>query len=52
MFAEGQLLRFDPFLFKNGAPSKPKFYVVLKHMDSLRLAQGKLSAHQNCVRLI
>lgn len=32
MFAEGQLLRFDPFLFKNGAPSKPKFYVVLKHM--------------------
>lgn len=34
MFAEGQLLRFDPFLFKNGAPSKPKFYVVLKHMDS------------------
>ena len=34
MFAEGQLLRFDPFLFKNSAPSKPKFYVVLKHMDS------------------
>lgn len=32
MFAEGQLLRFDPFLFKNGAPCKPKFYVVLKHM--------------------
>lgn len=32
MFAEGQLLRFDPFVFKNGAPSKPKFYVVLKHM--------------------
>lgn len=32
MFAEGQLLKFDPFLFKNGAPSKLKFYVVLKHM--------------------
>ena len=32
MFAEGQLLRFDPFMFKNGAPSKPKYYVVLKHM--------------------
>lgn len=34
MFAEGQLLRFDPFIFKNGAPSKPKYYVVLKHMGS------------------
>lgn len=33
MFAEGQVLKFDPFLFKNGAPSKPKYYVVLKHMD-------------------
>lgn len=32
MFAEGQLLRFDPFLFKNGAPSKPKYYLVLKHI--------------------
>lgn len=32
MYAEGQLLRFDPFTFKNGAPQKPKFYVVLKHM--------------------
>lgn len=39
MFAEGQLLRFDPFLFKNEAPSKPKFYVVLKHMgDDLMMA--------------
>ena len=39
MFAEGQLLRFDPFLFKNGAPSKPKYYVVLKHMgDDLMMA--------------
>lgn len=34
MFAEGQLLRFDPFLFKNGAPSKPKYYVVLKYMGA------------------
>lgn len=41
MFAEGQLLRFDPFLFKNGAPSKPKFYVVLKHMDSHSTGSGQ-----------
>lgn len=39
MFAEGQLLRFDPFLFKNGKPSKPKYFVVLKHMgDELMMA--------------
>ena len=41
MFAEGQLLKFDSFLFKNGAPSKPKYYVVLKHMD---LAGGLMMA--------
>lgn len=41
MFAEGQLLKFVPFLFKNGAPSKPKYYVVLKHMD---LAGGLMMA--------
>lgn len=39
MFAEGQLLRFNPFYFKNGASSKPKYYVVLKHMgDDLMMA--------------
>lgn len=32
MYAEGQLLRFDPFVFKNGRPQKPKYYLVLKHM--------------------
>lgn len=59
MFAEGQLLRFDPFLFKNGAPSKPKFYVVLKHMEgdlmmaSLPTSQdhvpGDLSDRTGCI---
>lgn len=61
MFAEGQLLRFDPFLFKNGAPSKPKYYVVLKHMDkdlmmaSLPTSQdhvpGDLEVSSGCVSL-
>ena len=59
MFAEGQLLRFDPFMFKNGKPSKPKFYVVLKHMEgdlmmaSLPTSQdhvpGDLSDSTGCI---
>ena len=31
MFEEGNLLYFDPFLFKNGATPKPKFFIVLKN---------------------
>lgn len=59
MYAEGQLLRFDPFVFKNGAPGKPKFYVVLKHMgEELMMASlptsqdhvpGDLSDRTGCV---
>lgn len=30
MYVEGVLLRFEPFYFKNGAPSKSKYFVVLK----------------------
>lgn len=33
MFEEGNLLRFVPFLFKNGAVPKPKYFVVLKSLD-------------------
>lgn len=33
MFKEGQLLRFNNFVFKNGANPKPKFFVVLRNMD-------------------
>lgn len=32
-YAEGHLLRFTPFVFKNGAPPKKKYYIVLKHLD-------------------
>ena len=32
MFDEGTLLYFEPFIFKNGAPSKNKFFLVL-HND-------------------
>lgn len=49
MFAEGQLLRFDPFLFKNGAPSKPKFYIVLKHIGSGDLMMASLPTSQDHV---
>jgi hypothetical protein len=30
MFEEGNVIYFDPFYFKNGNPSKPKYFVVLK----------------------
>ena len=28
MFEEGKLLRFEPFIFKNGASPKPKYLLV------------------------
>lgn len=34
MFEVGQLLKFNPFLFKNGASPKPKFFVVLAHLGN------------------
>ena len=33
MFQEGKLLKFSPFVFKNGARPKVKYYIVLKHLD-------------------
>lgn len=33
MFEEGNLLLFHPFLFKNGATPKDKFFVVLKELE-------------------
>lgn len=33
MFDEGNLLYFSPFIFKNGAPPQPKFFLVLKTME-------------------
>jgi hypothetical protein len=30
LFTPGQLIYFDPFHFKNGAASKPKYFLVLK----------------------
>ena len=33
MFEEGNLLRFEPFLFKNGAVPKYKYFVVIKDID-------------------
>ena len=33
MYKEGQLLQFSPFVFKNGNAPKPKYFVVLKHID-------------------
>lgn len=33
MFQEGQLLKISPFVFKNSNTPKPKYYVVLRHID-------------------
>lgn len=41
MYAEGQLLSFTPFVFKNGALPKKKFFIVLKNMDD-RLVMASL----------
>ena len=46
MYPEGQLLRFTPFVFKNGAKSKPKFFIVLKHLDD-KLMMASLPTSQD-----
>lgn len=33
MYSEGQLLCFTPFVFKNGALPKKKYFIVLGHVD-------------------
>lgn len=34
MFKAGDLLRFEPFIFKNGALPKTKFFIVLKEIEN------------------
>ena len=46
MYSEGQLLRFTPFVFKNGAKPKSKFFVVLKHLDD-KLMMASLPTSQD-----
>jgi hypothetical protein len=31
MLEEGNIIRFDPFYFKNGNTAKPKYFLVIKH---------------------
>ena len=33
MFEAGSLVLFRPFLFKNGATPKDKFFLVLEHLE-------------------
>ena len=37
MSNEGEILYFDPFFFKNGSASKPKYFIVLKIIDGSSL---------------
>lgn len=34
MIEERNIIYFDPFYFKNGNTAKPKYFVVLKHLDN------------------
>ena len=33
MYEAGDLLKFSPFKFKNGNQPKPKYFIVLGHID-------------------
>ena len=33
MYEAGDLLKFSPFEFKNGSQAKPKYFIVLGHID-------------------
>lgn len=46
MYPEGQLLCFAPFVFKNGAEPKKKYYIVLKHMDD-KMMMASLPTSKN-----
>ena len=45
-YKEGQLLRFTPFNFKNGATPKRKYFIVLKQMDEM-VVMASLPTSQN-----
>src|SRR5574344_1223232 len=61
MFEEGNLLKFSPFNFKNGATPKDKYFIVLKNInDGLLLATlptskdhvpSDISNAQGCIEL-
>ncbi len=34
MLEERNIIRFDPFYFKNGNTAKPKYFLVLKHSEN------------------
>jgi hypothetical protein len=34
LYSPGKLIYFDPFYFKNGDESKPKYFLVLKVIDN------------------
>lgn len=46
MYTPGKIIYFDPFYFKNGGSSKPKYFLVLKSIDqSAILASLPTSKH-------
>ena len=50
MFEEGNLLLFRPFMFKNGATPKDKFFLVLGNVDgNLLLASLPTSDRKSVV---
>jgi hypothetical protein len=55
LYTPGKLIFFDPFYFKNGSASKPKYFLVLKIIDgtailaSLPTSKSHLPANQKIV---
>lgn len=49
MLKVGSLLYFDPFVFKNGATPKPKYFVVLSAMENKRVLLASLPTSQDHV---
>lgn len=49
MFKEGNLLKFSPFIFKNGAKPKDKYFIVLKHQTEGNILLASLPTSKDHV---
>lgn len=47
MFTAGNILYMEPFVFKNGASPKPKYFIILKNEEPLLIAS--LPTSKDCV---
>jgi hypothetical protein len=52
VYSAGKLIYFDPFYFKDGSTSKPKYFLVLKVVDSLVILVSLPSSVDHLPRMI